>query len=170
MLELFPDFVFKNTFADLMRVTKVMEEHGTKPEFEAYDIGHLYNIQWLVQNGYVKLPVYIQFCTGILGGIGSSSYEIMNMHQTAERLFGKDNYQWSVFGAGRMEYPACTQGLLLGSHVRIGMEDNLMLARGVLAKSNGELIEKMVRIMKELDLEPATPSEAREILQLKGLK
>jgi uncharacterized protein (DUF849 family) len=167
MLNLFPDFVFKNTFADLMRVTKVMAEYGTKPEFEAYDIGHLYNIQWLLQNGYTKAPVYIQFCTGILGGIGATCYDIMNMHQTADRLFGGGNYIWSAFGAGRFDYPVCTQSLLLGGNVRIGMEDNLMLGRGRMAKSNGELVEKMIRIMRELDLEPASPSEAREILQLK---
>jgi uncharacterized protein (DUF849 family) len=166
MLNIFPDFVFRNTFKDLMNVTKFMADNGTKPEFEVYDTGHLYNVNWLVLNGFVKLPIYLQFCTGILGGIGATVHDIINMDQTAKRLFGQDNYEWSLFGAGRSEYPVCTQGLLLGSHVRIGMEDNLMLSRGVQAKSNGEMIDKMVRIMRELDLEPASPAEAREILGL----
>jgi uncharacterized protein (DUF849 family) len=143
-----------------------MAENGTKPEFEVYDVGHLYNVNWLLQEGHVKPPVYLQYCTGILGGIGATPYDIMNLHQTAERLFGKGNYRWSVFGAGRTEFPACTQGLLLGSGVRVGMEDNLMLSRGVSVKSNAELVAKMVRIMRELDLEPASPDEAREILGL----
>ena len=91
----------------------------------------------------------------------------MNLHTTADRLFGRGNYNWSVIGAGRAEYPAATLALLLGGHVRVGMEDNLYLGKGVLAKNNAELVAKMVRIMKELELTPATPDEAREILALK---
>jgi uncharacterized protein (DUF849 family) len=90
----------------------------------------------------------------------------MALHTTADRLFGAGNYQWSVIGAGRQEFPMCTMGLLLGGHVRVGMEDNLYVARGQLAKNNAELVEKMVRIMREFDFQPATPAEAREILQL----
>ncbi|NPV90857.1 MAG: 3-keto-5-aminohexanoate cleavage protein [Firmicutes bacterium] len=168
-LELFKSgFIFKNTFADLQEFTRIMYENGTKPEFEVYDVGHLYNLKFLIDKGYVRTPVYLQFCTGILGGIGSTSYDIMNLHQTADRLIGKGNYQWSVFGAGKTEFPACTQGLLLGSHVRVGLEDNIMLSKGVLAKNNAQLVEKMVRIMRELEFEPATPDEAREILSLKN--
>lgn len=166
MLELTKGFIFQNTFADLMKVTAIMKENGTKPEFEVYDIGHLYNCGFLLKNGYIKPPIYLQFVTGILGGIQSTPYDLMALHTTADRLFGAGNYQWSVIGAGRQEFPMCTMGLLLGGHVRVGMEDNLYLSRGRLAQNNAELVAKMVRIMQELDLEPASPAEAREILQL----
>lgn len=160
------DFVFQNTFESMEAMCKIMDENGTKPELEAYDVGHLYNIDYLLQAGIIKAPITMQFVTGILGGIGSSPYDIMNMHQTAERLFGKGQYNWSVIGAGKTEFPDATLSLILGGHVRVGMEDNLYLGKGKLAKSNGEMVAKMVRIMAELDLEPATPTEAREKLAL----
>ncbi|MGE5421795.1 MAG: 3-keto-5-aminohexanoate cleavage protein [Ignavibacteriales bacterium] len=159
-------FVFQNTFADLFKMTSIMAEAGTKPEFEVYDVGHLYNCAYLVSKGFVKMPVYLQFVTGILGGIMATPYDLMVLHQTADRLFGPGNYQWSAMAAGRNEFPICTQGLLLGSHVRVGMEDNLYVAKGVKAQTNAELVAKIRRIMNELDLEPATPDEAREILGL----
>lgn len=143
-----------------------MEENGTKPELEVYDMGHLYNIAYMIQAGIIKPPITMQYVTGILGGISSTSYDIMNLHTTADRLFGKGKYAWSVIGAGKAEYPAATQALLLGGHVRVGLEDNLYLGKGILAKSNAELVEKMVRIMKEFDLEPATPNEARGVLEI----
>jgi len=167
MMELAKGYVFQNTFADLFKMTSIMAENGTKPELEVYDIGHLYNCGYLLQAGYLKPPVYLQFVTGILGGIQSSPYDLISLNTTADRIFGRGNYQWSVIGAGRNEFPICTQGLFLGSHVRVGMEDNLFVKKGVLAKNNGELVEKMVRIMREFDFEPATSEEAREILGLK---
>ncbi len=167
MLELTKAAIFQNTFADLKTMLPVMEENGTKPELEVYDTGHLYNLAYLVKAGFIKLPVYLQFVTGILGGIGSTSYDLINLHMTAERLFGPGNYRWSAFGAGRAEFPVCTQALFLGGNVRVGMEDNLMLSRKQMAKNNGELVEKMVRIMREFDFEPATTEEARAILGLK---
>ena len=160
------DFVFPNTFESMEKMCKIMDASGTKPELEAYDVGHLYNIAYLLQAGIVKPPITMQFVTGILGGIGSSPYDIMNMHQTADRLFGKDQYNWSVIGAGKAEFPDAMLSLILGGHVRVGMEDNLYLSKGVFAKSNAELVAKMVRMMADLDLEPATPAEAREMLVL----
>jgi len=160
------DFVFPNTFESMEKMCKIMDASGTKPELEAYDVGHLYNIAYLLQAGIVKPPITMQFVTGILGGIGSSPYDIMNMHQTADRLFGKDQYNWSVIGAGKAEFPDAMLSLILGGHVRVGMEDNLYLSKGVFAKSNAELVAKMVRMMADLDMEPATPAEAREMLVL----
>lgn len=166
MLDMTKNFIFENTFTSMEKVCSIMNENGTKPELEVYDMGQLYNIAYLIQAGLVKPPVFLQFVTGILGGINSTPYDIMNLHTTAERLFGKGKYQWSVIGAGKAEYTAATQALLLGGHVRIGMEDSLYLGKGVMAKNNGEMVEKTVRIMNELDLEPATPNEARELLGL----
>lgn len=167
MLNLTRNYIFDNTFEAMEKMCTIFEANGTKPELEVYDTGHLYNIAYLLEKGFVKPPITMQFVTGILGGISSTPYDIMNLHTTAERIFGKGQYNWSVIGAGRAEYPAATMALILGGHVRVGMEDNLFLKKGVQAKSNGELVAKMVRIMNELDFEPATPDEAREILALK---
>ncbi|MGE5380142.1 MAG: 3-keto-5-aminohexanoate cleavage protein [Methylocystaceae bacterium] len=167
-LEWSKSYIFQNTFADLKQITSIMNENGTKPEFEVYDVGHLYNCAYLLQQGFIKPPIYLQFVMGVLGGILATPYDLMSLHTTADRLFGAGNYQWSVIGAGRQEFPLCTMGLFLGSHVRVGMEDNLYLQRGVKARNNGEMVAKMVRIMGEYDLAPATPAEAREILGLKA--
>lgn len=167
MMSMCKNFIFQNTFADLEYICGLMKDSGTKPEMEAYDVGHLYTAAYLLQKGLVKPPVYLQFVTGILGGIGSTPYDIMAMHNAADRLLGSGNYQWSVIGAGRAQFSVCAQGLFLGSHVRVGMEDNLFVRKGVLARSNGELVEKMAGIMREFDFEPATPDEARNILSTK---
>ena len=166
MLNMTKSFIFENTFAAMETMITIMNENGTKPELEVYDVGHLYSIAYLLQKGIIKPPITMQYVTGILGGIGSTPYDIMNLHTTAERLFGTGKYNWSVIGAGKAEFPATTMSLILGGHVRVGMEDNLYLGKGVLAKNNGELVAKMVRIMTELDLQPATPAEARELLAL----
>lgn len=158
--------IFPNTFADLMVMTTTMENNGTKPEFEAYDVGHIYNLKFLLDEGYVKPPVYIQFVPGVLGAINTTPYDMMALHTTAERVLGHGNYKWSTLGVGKFEFPTCTMALLLGGNVRVGMEDNLYVAKGVKAKTNAELVDKIVRIMGELDFEPATPQEAREMLSL----
>jgi uncharacterized protein (DUF849 family) len=161
------DFVFTNTFKAMEGMCQIMRENGTKPELEIYDTGQLYNVKYLLELGILEEPIFLQFVTGILGGIGGTVYDLVNLHQTADRLFGRGNYNWSVLSAGRMEFPLCTTALFLGGHVRVGMEDNLFLSKGVPCKSNAELVGKMVRIMKEFDFEPASPDEAREILKLK---
>jgi uncharacterized protein (DUF849 family) len=160
------DFVFANTFKAMEGMCRIMGENGTKPELEIYDIGHLYNVKYLLCRGVLDEPVFLQFVTGILGGIGGTVYDLMSLHQAAERLFGSGNYNWSVLSAGRMEFLMGTTALFLGGNVRVGMEDNLYLSKGVLCKSNAELVEKMVRIMREFDFEPATTEEAREILKI----
>jgi uncharacterized protein (DUF849 family) len=166
LIELTKGYIFQNSFSDLMKMTTIMAENGTKPELEVYDVGHLYNCAFLMQKGFIKPPVYLQFVTGILGGIQSTPYDLMSLHTTAERLFGAGNYKWSVIGAGRQQFPMCTMGLLLGGNVRVGMEDNLYVSKNVLAKNNAELVAKMAGIMRQFDLQPATPAEAREMLSL----
>lgn len=167
LLELTKGYIFQNSFTDLMKMTEIMNENGTKPELEVYDVGHLYNLAFLMQKGYIKPPIYLQFATGILGGIQSNPYDLMTLHNAADRIFGAGNYKWSVMGAGKFEFPVCTLGALLGGNVRVGMEDNLYVSKNVLAKNNAELVAKMARILGEFNLEPATPEEAREMLGLK---
>jgi uncharacterized protein (DUF849 family) len=163
------DFIFRNTFGDIEKLIQLFKEHNTKPEFELYDVGHLYNLQFLIRRGIIKFPVWLQFVTGILGGIGANVDEVVHMKQTADRLLGTDNYIWSVIGAGYpAEFNLATLGIMMGGHVRVGLEDNIFIEKGVLAKSNAELVEKVVRIARELGRGIAMPDEARKILGLKG--
>jgi uncharacterized protein (DUF849 family) len=163
------DFIFRNTFGDIEKLMQMMKENNTKPEFELYDVGHIYNLNFLVRRGIIKFPVWLQFVTGILGGIGANVDEVVHMKQTADRLLGADNYVWSVIGAGYpAEFNLATLGMMMGGHARVGFEDNIFIEKGVLAKSNAELVEKVVRIARELGREIATSDEARKILGLKG--
>jgi uncharacterized protein (DUF849 family) len=163
------DFIFRNTFGDIEKLVQIMAENNTKSEFEVYDVGHLYNINFLARRKVIKFPIWLQFVTGILGGIGANIEEVVHMKQTADRLFGPENYVWSVIGAGYpAEFNLATLAMMMGGHARVGMEDNIFVEKGVLCKSNADLVEKVVRIAKELGREIATPDEARKILGLKG--
>jgi uncharacterized protein (DUF849 family) len=163
------DFIFRNTFGDIEKLCQMMEENKTKPEFEIYDVGHVYNLNFLIRKNIIKLPIWLQFVTGILGGIGSGLEDVMYLKQTADRLIGANNYVWSVIGAGYpAEFNLATLAIMIGGHARVGFEDNIFIEKRVLAKSNAELVEKVVRIARELGREIATPDEARKILGLKG--
>jgi len=162
------DFIFRNTFGDIEHFCQTMKENDTKPEHEAYDVGHLYNIQYCVRRKLVQFPIWVQFVTGILGGIGATVEDVMYMKQTADRLFGAENYRWSVIGAGYpAEFNLAALSMMMGGHARVGLEDNIFVEKGKLA-TNAQLVEKVVRIARELDREIATPDEARSILSLKG--
>jgi uncharacterized protein (DUF849 family) len=166
-LERSKDLIFKNTFYDMERIFKTMKEYGTRPEMECYDVGHLYNTAYWTEKGTLEPPFWLQLIMGIMGALQPSVENLVFMKNTADKLFGKD-YIWSVLAAGRHEFNLCTVGAIMGGNVRVGMEDNLYLARGELARSNAEMVQKMVRILNELGLEPATPGEARQVLKLSG--
>ncbi|AYQ41595.1 MULTISPECIES: 3-keto-5-aminohexanoate cleavage protein [Burkholderia] len=162
------DGIFRNTFRDIRYILETLgKTHGTKFEFECYDIGHLYNLAYFVEIGLVKPPFLIQSVFGVMGGIGADPENVLLMKQTADRLFGKD-YVWSLFAAGRQQMPFVTMGAVMGANVRVGLEDNLFMGRGQLATSNAEQVAKISRILTELGLEIATPDEARAMLGLKG--
>jgi uncharacterized protein (DUF849 family) len=160
-------FIFRNTFRDIERIYKLMDDFGTRFEHECYDIGHLYNLAYFVDKGLAKPPLWIQSVFGILGGIGAESDNVTFMRRTADRLFGED-YVWSVLAAGRHQMPLATQGAMLGGHVRVGLEDSLYIGRGKLAESNAEQVTKIRRILNELGLSVADSAETRTILALKG--
>jgi len=163
------DIIFPNTFLSLEYFCKTIKEHGSKPECECYDMGHLYNTSFLIREGLIELPIWLQLVTGVLGGIGSHPEDILNMIRTADRLIGPGNYRWSVIGCGYPhQFNVAALAIMLGAHVRVGLEDKIFIERKVLAKSNAELVDKVVRIAKELGREIATPDEARQILGLKG--
>lgn len=162
------DLIFQNTFADLETILPIFDDHGTKPELECYDVGHLYNAKHFVDRGLIDPPLHLQFVLGIHGGIGADAANLTHMVETAERLFG-DDYSFSVIGAGRNEFPLGTQALSMGGHARVGLEDNLYLGPGELAASNADLVEKIVRLGREMvGREPASPDDVREFLDLKG--
>jgi uncharacterized protein (DUF849 family) len=162
------DYIFRNTFRDIATILETLEDAGTRFEHECYDVGHLYNLAHFLDRGLVKPGFFVQMIFGILGGIGPDLDNLMFMKQTADRLFGRDSFQWSVLAAGRHQMPFLTQAALMGGHVRVGLEDSLFIERGKLAASNAEQVEKVVRILREMGHEPATPAEAREMLLLKG--
>ena len=166
-LEMTRDFIFKNTFKDIESIVSDLGDGGTRFEFECYDVGHLYNLAFLLEKGIVEPPLFVQTVFGILGGIGTHPEDLLHMKRTADRLFG-DEYVWSVLAAGRHQTPLVTQGATHGGNVRVGLEDSIYLARGVLAESNAQQVEKISRILGELSLETATPDEARQKLGLKG--
>lgn len=167
-LEMTRDFVFKNTFADLEYVVKELGQgHGTKFEFECYDLGHLYNLEWLIDQGWVEPPFFVQMVFGVLGGVGADLDNLQHMHTIAEKLFG-DSYEWSVLAAGRHQMSFATQAAMLGGNLRVGMEDSLFIGPGELTPSNAAQVHKIRGIVESLGYRLATPAEARERLDLKG--
>jgi uncharacterized protein (DUF849 family) len=168
-LEMTRDFIFRNTFKDIEWVLKELgENHGVRFEFECYDMGHLYNLAHFVDRGLVKPPFFVQTIFGILGGIGADIENLIHMRRIANKLFGEENYEWSILAAGRHQMNFVTTGAILGGNVRVGLEDSLYIGKGELAKSNAEQVTKIRRIIENLSLEIATPTEARKRLVLKG--
>jgi uncharacterized protein (DUF849 family) len=161
------DVIFSNTFKSMREYCAAFNECGTKAEFEAYDAGMVNNIAFMVQSGWTKKPVYIQFVLGVLGALTPSPENLLFLVDYARRQIG--DFIFSVCVAGRAQFPICTQSLLIDGNCRVGLEDNLYLEKGVMAKSNAEQVTKMVRIAKEFGVEPVTPDEARKILGLKGI-
>ena len=167
-IEAMKSAVFRNTFSDIEFILANLGESGTRFELECYDVGHLYNLAYFVDRNIIKGPIFIQAVFGILGGLGPDPENIFVMRSTADRLFGRDNYHLSVLGGGRHQMSLVTMGAIMGANVRVGLEDNLFIGPGVKATSNAEQVRKIRRILDELSLEIATPSEVREMLQLKG--
>lgn len=161
------NLIFKNTYKDIETILRKGAENGTRFEFECYDISHLYNLAHFADRGLVQSPPFIQSVFGILGGIGPHPEDLMHMRRTADRLFGS-NYQWSILGAGRSQIPLATIGAAMGSNVRVGLEDSLWIGPGELAASNAEQVSRIRTILEALNLEVATPDDARALLQLKG--
>jgi len=163
------DIIFRNTFRDIKRILLTLGEGcGTRFEFECYDLGHLYNLAHFVDEGLVKPPFFIQSIFGILGGMGPDPENLAAVRNTADRLFGRAAYHWSILGAGRHQMALLTVGAVMGANVRVGLEDSLYLGRGERATSNAEQVRKIRRILNELSIDTATPDEARARLGLKG--
>jgi uncharacterized protein (DUF849 family) len=162
------DYVFRNTFADMFRLAELFREAGTKPEYEVYDVGHLYNLHQLAERGLLDFPVHVQFVLGVLGANAASIEQLVHMHRTASGLFGADAFSWSAAGVGYPgQFHLAATSLMLGGHIRVGLEDNLRVALDRRAGSNAELVEKAMALVRLLDREPAGAAEARDLLGLR---
>ena len=162
------DLVFKNTPRDIAFVLNEMGSlRGARFEFECYDVSHLYMLKHFVDRSAVQAPLFIQFVFGVLGGMAADPDMLMLMKRTADQLFG-DSYEFSVLAAGRHQIPMATIAAAMGGHVRVGLEDNLYLSKGVLARSNAEQVRQIRGIVEALGRVVASPDEARAMLGLKG--
>ncbi|RWI32356.1 MAG: 3-keto-5-aminohexanoate cleavage protein [Mesorhizobium sp.] len=162
-----PSRVYPNTEEMISETIRQVGAGGTRFECECYDVGHLYNVAYFAEIGLLKPPFIIQTVFGFSGGIGLAADHVTHMRGVADRLFGQD-YHWSVLAPGKHQFRLCTMGATMGSNVRVGMEDNLYLERGRMARSNAEQVARMRDILTLLGLDVATPAEARQILALKG--
>ena len=156
------DEIFVNTENMIKAFAEKMNANGIKPEIEVFDKGMIDMAIRLEKKGFINKPMHFDFVMGVNGGISGEPRDLLFMAESIPA-----GSTWTVSGVGRAEFPMITMGILMGGHVRVGFEDNVFLEKGVLAKSNGELVEKAVRIAKELGREIATPEEARKILGLK---
>jgi len=154
-------FVMVHSFPDMVYVAETMKACGVKPELECYDVGMINNAKVLGEMGHMDAPLYFQFVLGVLGQIPATVDNLIHMVRSIPQ-----GSPWSVCAIGLNEFPMATMAILMGGHVRVGFEDNIYVAKGVRAKSNAELVEKIVRLARELDRETATPEEARRILHL----
>lgn len=157
----FRDRAFVNPPAWAETAARRMREYGVKPEMEIFDVGHLAQALDLVARGLVDEPPYFQLCMGVRWGVPATPENLCF-------LKGKlpPNAQWSVLGVGRAQWPMVAMGILLGGHVRVGFEDNVYLQEGVLAVSNAQMVEKAVRLARELGRDVASVDEARATLGL----
>ena len=162
------DLVFKNTPRDIAGVLKAMgEERGARFEFECYDIGHLYMLRHFADRGLIEAPIFIQFVFGVLGGMGSDPDTLDHMIALSRKLFGHD-IMFSVLAAGRHQIPMATLAAERGGHVRVGLEDNLMITKGGLAPSNAAQVTQIREIVEKMGRSIASPDDARAMLGLKG--
>jgi len=153
--------VFVNARPDIVRISERIRERGLLAECEVYDAGMLETLRWLLDRGHLARPYHVQFVLGVPGGMSGSE---RNLRFLVEGM--PEPAHWTVAGIGRYEMPMAELSLALGGHVRVGLEDNLYLSKGVLAKGNGELVAAAVRMVRASGRELATPSEARRILGL----
>jgi uncharacterized protein (DUF849 family) len=143
-------------------IAKRLQEIGVKPEMEVFDIGHLRLALQLQRDGLIDDPPFFQFAMGVAWGVGADARTMLMMR---DMLPPRAN--WAAFALGQEQMATAGQSLLLGGHIRVGLEDNLYLSRGTFA-SNGELVERAVRIVEALGERPAVPQEARDILGLRA--
>lgn len=155
--------IFENRPEFLEKLGLKMQEVNVKPEIEVFDAGMVYNALYYLKKGVLKAPLHFQFCLGVPGGTAATLENLIHLKSLIP-----ENSTWSTFGVGKGAVPIMLAAIALGGHIRVGMEDNIYLRKGVLAKSNVEFIEQVKKIAFEASREIATPAEAREIFSLEN--
>jgi len=160
-------FIFENTYRQMKKYAALQAENGVKPEIEIWDSGQISNAAWLMDHGYVKRPVHLQYVMGALSGMPATPETLTYIHETTRKSLG--DFTWSVAAVGKDQLRMAAVALAMGGHVRVGLEDSLFCGFGRLARSSAEQVERVAAMAKQLSIEPATPSEAREMIGLKGI-
>lgn len=159
------DEIFVNTENMIIEFAARMKERGIKPELECFDKSHIDMALRLVRKGHIPTPLHFDLVLGVNGGATGTPRDLLFLVESLP-----EGATWTVAGVGRAQLPLSVMAMVMGGHVRVGFEDNLMYSRGALGESNGQFVERVVRIAKELGLEIATPDEAREILSMPARK
>ena len=155
------DEIFVNTETTIKFFAEEMYKRGIKPELECFDKGMIDMALRLHKKGFIKDPMHFNLVLGVSGGINASARDLNFLVETLPL-----NSTYTVTGIGRHEFPMATLGIVMGGHVRVGLEDNLYISKGKLAESNAQLVEKVVRIANELGRDIASPYDTRKILGL----
>ena len=162
------DNVFKNTFKDMEYCIRTMNRNGTFPEFEVFDYGQIANLTHFKNMGILPKQIYLQFITGVMGGMPMSLEGLMFVIDQAKKALGND-IMYSMVAGGRRMFRYETVCAITGGNVRVGLEDGIYIKpNGELAVNNAAQVEKIIKILKDLDFEIATPDEVRETFDLKG--
>ncbi len=154
------DMVFENPFSEIRQFLETMNEHGVEPELECFDTGHVGNIRPFLDSGELAHPIHFSLIMGVLGGIPAS---VENLAHQVRGL--PDDSTWQVIGISRDQWQLVAAALAMGGNVRVGLEDNFYLPDGEMA-TNAELVSKAAELARDVGREPATPDEAREILDV----
>ena len=157
--------VFLNSPPFLEMLGRNLQTWGVKPEIEAFDPGMIANAAYYLKKGILKAPLHFQFCMGCANGIPGTMKNLIFMKETMDELC--PNSTWSCFGVGHSALTMLYGAVALGGHIRVGMEDNVLYTKGVLADSNAQFVERAVRVSREFGRDVATPDDARKILGLK---
>ena len=155
------DLVFANPFKDIAYLLRVMNEAGVRPELECFDTGHIANTAPLIDMGLLRPPLQFSLIMGVLGGIPATTRNLV--HQVGNLPPASI---WGVIGVGLDQWALTAAAITMGGNIRVGFEDNFYLEEGKMARSNGELVEKAVRLCRDLGREVASPAEARDLLKL----
>lgn len=161
------DRIALNTRTMIVEIIESLAPNGTRFEFECYDVGHLYMLADILEAAFIQPPLFIQCIFGVLGGIGADISNLIHMRAVADQLFG-DSYYLSVIGAGKHQMRIGAASLAMGGNARVGLEDGLNIGRAQLAETNAQQVQKLRTLCDALGAEIATPTEARDLLDLKG--
>ena len=159
------EIVTNNSFAKIDRMISILLDHDIGIEFECYDVGHLYILEHHLKKHNIKKPIILQFLTGILGGIPSSIDHLVHLKRTSEQLFGPA-VELFTHGTGMANIKTAVAGAMMGTHLRVGQEDNLFEAKGKPFTSNAAQVEKVKRILGEMNIGLMSVAKAREVLKL----